>query len=145
MLPTGEPGVITAISGDRLTIQLTNVDACDECGLQVVCKPGNDDSRSMDIRYVGDFHIGQRVKLVERINLEWRMATIQYVLPLLMFILGLLLFYFIPLQGIAQELWAFLGGCIGLGLSFLLSRGLMERLARGAAKQALAVVPLQNQ
>lgn len=142
MLPESEPGVITAIDGSLLTIQLVNTDVCDLCGLRVVCKPGDEDNRSLQVNAAGDFHVGQQVKIQEQLNLEWQLATIQYVLPLILFIAGLLLFYFIPVGNFPKELMSFLGGCLGLLLSFFLSRSLMASLARGKGRQAIRVIPI---
>jgi positive regulator of sigma E activity len=144
MLPSGEPGIITATDGDRITIQLTNQDACEDCGLQLVCKPGGSDDRSLEINSPGEFQVGQQVKLVEQINLEWRLASLQYLLPLLLFIAGILGFYMIPVSAIPVELLSFVGGCLGLVVSFLISRHLMARLAKGLATRALRVVSLSN-
>ncbi len=142
MLPAGEPGIITDVSGDTLTIQLTNDDVCDDCGLRLVCKPGEGENRSLQITYPGNFIVGQRVRLEEEIDLELRLTLIQYVFPLIMFIAGLLLFYLLPSGNIPQELLSFIGGCLGLFASFWVSRHWMQSLARSMGGKAIRLVPL---
>lgn len=146
MLPEGEPGIIVAIDGDRVRVRLTDSEACDKCGLKVVCRPGQSGSRELELPYQQSLEVGQAVKLVEAVNLEWRLTAIQYVLPLLLFIAGLLVCYFLfPAEGaFPREAAAFLGGLVGLTISYFSGRSMMTRMAKGSAQEALKLVPLRQ-
>jgi len=129
MLFNGETGVVQSMDDTSVTLLFEKKDACDSCGLKVVCAPGEEAERSLRLPSTAAFSIGQEVRIVEIANLELHLALIQFGLPMLSFLLGLMLGYLLPLQGfIPRELTAFLVACLGLGISFFVARKLISRI-----------------
>jgi len=129
MFFNGEIGLVQSRDDSAITILFSSKDACDSCGLKIVCAPGKESERSLTMPNTGNFVEGQKVQMEELSNLELHLALIQYGLPILAFLLGLFLGYALPLRGILPpELVAFLVACIALGFSFFGARNLVFRL-----------------
>jgi len=142
MLFNGETGLVQSLVDSRLTILFSSKDACDSCGLKVVCTPGKQSERSLTLPYSGELQPGQKVAVEELSNLELHLALIQFGLPMLAFLIGLFVGYFLPVQGILpREVSAFLLGCLGLVLSFFISRYLVERIVDVIPDKYLRIVP----
>lgn len=142
MLHHGETGFIQSSDGEKITILFAAIDACDTCGLKVVCAPGDQTERLLTLPNTGDFQPGQKVKIEEHSNLELHLALIQFGLPMLAFLMGLLIGYFLPVHEIMhRELSAFLVGCVGLGISFFIARRMIQRIADVIPEKYLRVVP----
>lgn len=143
MLHHGETGFIQSANGTEITILFTEIDACDTCGLKVVCAPGDQTERLLRLPHKGDFQPGQKIKIEERSNLELHLALIQFGLPMLAFLIGLFFGYLLPLYHfVARELSAFLFACVGLGLSFFAARHLVQKIADVVPEKYLRVVPI---
>jgi len=143
MLHHGETGLIQSADGAKVTILFTTVDACDTCGLKVICAPGKQTERLLTMPHSGDFQPGQKVQIEERSNLELHLALIQFGLPMLAFLIGLLIGYILPFQNfLPRELSAFLVACVGLGLSFFVARHLVQKIADIVPEKYLRIVPL---
>ncbi len=143
MLHHGETGLIQSADGQVVTILFTTVDACDTCGLKVVCAPGKQTDRLLTLPHAGEFEAGQKVRIEEHSNLELHLALIQFGLPMLAFLIGLFIGYILPLQDfLPRELSAFLLACVGLGLSFFIARHLVQKIADVVPEKYLRIVPL---
>ena len=143
MLHHGETGFIQSANGTEITILFTTVDACDTCGLKIVCAPGKQTERLLTLPHSGEFQPGQKVKIEEHANLELHLALVQFGLPTLAFLAGLFIGYILPLQDfLPRELSAFLLACVGLGLSFFAARHLIQKIADVVPEKYLKIVPL---
>ena len=142
MLHHGETGFIQSSDGKKITILFAAIDACDTCGLKVVCAPGDQTERLLTLPNTGEFTPGQKVKIEEHSNLELHLASIQFGLPMLTFLLGLIIGYYLPVQEfMRRELSAFLIACIGLGFSFIMARRLVQKIVDVIPEKYLRVVP----
>jgi len=128
MLFNGETGVIQAIDNKQLTISFTIGDACDTCGLKVVCAPGKTSDRQLILPNPGNFSVGQKIQVEELSNLELHLALIQFGLPMIAFLAGLGVGFILPQNMIAKELMAFLVALLGLGFSFFTARALVQKI-----------------
>ncbi|MBT4034284.1 MAG: SoxR reducing system RseC family protein [Candidatus Marinimicrobia bacterium] len=142
MLYNGETGFIQSSDGSEVTILFTTGDACETCGLKVVCAPGKQSERLLTLPQAGEFQLGQKVQVVELSNLELHLALIQFGLPMATFLIGLFLGYVMPFQDILpRELSAFLLACVGLGFSFFAARHLVQRIVDIIPEKYLRIVP----
>ncbi len=141
MMFNGETGVIQSVGDSRVTILFSKKDACDTCGLKVVCAPGKESERILSLPHAGEYHIGQSVRIEELSNLELHLSLIQFGYPMLLFITGLLIGYFFPLQAfLPRELSGFLVACVGLGFSFFSARNMVSRLVERIPDKYLRIV-----
>ena len=142
MLTNGETGFVQSADGSQVSILFATGDACDSCGLKVVCAPGKQSERLLTLPQVGDFLPGQKVQVEELSNLELHLALVQFGLPTVAFLVGLFIGYALPLQDILpRELSAFLLGCVGLALSFFAARGLIQRIVDVIPEKYLRIIP----
>ncbi|NQT61496.1 MAG: SoxR reducing system RseC family protein [Candidatus Marinimicrobia bacterium] len=142
MLYNGETGFIQSADGSEVTILFTTGDACETCGLKVVCAPGKQSQRLLTLPQAGEFQPGQKVQIEELSNLELHLAFIQFGIPMAAFLLGLFLGYVLPFQDILpRELSAFLVACVGLGLSFFVARQFVQRIVDIIPEKYLRIVP----
>ncbi len=142
MLYNGETGFIQSADGAQVTILFATGDACDTCGLKVVCAPGKQSQRLLTLPQTGEFQPGQKVQIEELSNLELHLALIQFGLPMAAFLMGLFLGYVLPIQNILpRELSAFLLACVGLGFSFFLARRLVQKIVDIIPEKYLRIIP----
>ncbi|MBT3229136.1 MAG: SoxR reducing system RseC family protein [Candidatus Marinimicrobia bacterium] len=142
MLYNGETGFVQTSDGSQVTILFSTGDACETCGLKVVCAPGKQSERLLTLPQAGDFKPGQKVQIEELSNLELHLALIQFGLPMAAFLSGLFLGYVLPFQDILpRELSAFLFACMGLGLSFFAARSLVQKIVDIIPEKYLRIVP----
>ena len=142
MLYHGETGFVRSADGSQVTILFSSGDACETCGLKVVCAPGKQSERLLTLPHSGEFQPGQKVQIEELSNLELHLALIQFGLPMVAFLLGLFVGYVWPFQNIlSRELSAFLWACLGLGLSFFAARGLVRRIVDIIPEKYLRISP----
>ena len=141
MIFSGEIGTVTAIKGNKVNILFNTTDACEDCGLKIICAPGNDNSRVLTLDNPGDIQTGQQVRVEEISDMELHLALAQFGLPMLLFLAGLLLGYYVPLPGnLRPELTGFIVGLIGLGLSFPLAKGVIRNIANQVPEKYLRIV-----
>lgn len=141
MLFHGERGVISAVDGDKLKITFVTTEACDECGLKVVCSPGHDDARVLTLDNSDNFQLGETVGVEEISNMELHLALAQFGLPMLLFLLGLFSgYYLFPANSLPKELVGFLCGLVGLALSFPLAKHFIGKIADQVPEKYLRLV-----
>ncbi len=144
MLFNGETGVIQAMTDTEVVIQFSKKDACDSCGLKVVCAPGKESERSLTLPYSGEFSIGQPVQIQEMSNLELHLSLVQFGLPMLAFLVGMILVYMVSGDSqIPREFLAFLGGLIGLAISYFGAKKLVQNIVDTIPEKYLRVVPYE--
>jgi len=128
-----ETGIVTGISGEIAEVQLNLQPACETCGAKVLCVPDASGKRRLHVNNPLHARVGSKVAIEETGDFLLKLSAIQYGIPFIGFILGILICYSLDvrLAGIAQELLFFLGGLTGLGAAALIARRLAERLADG--------------
>jgi len=142
MLYQGEIGTVQTWDGQTASILLQHEDACDTCGLKVICAPGNHSKRLLKLPHNGNLEVGQEVTLQEGSDLELHLALAQFGVPMLAFLLGLFLGYLLPFQDILRpELWAFVGSCLGLFLSFFVARQQVRNIVARIPEKYLRIIP----
>ena len=144
MIHDGETGLVQSISAGGVTVIFERLDACDACGLRLVCAPGKPLDRRLTFPSSPGLNVGQRVQLESISNLELHLALIQLGLPLLFFLAGLFMGYNIPLEGyLPRELTGFLGGMVGIGLSFYVAKKLVRRMVDKIPHKYLRLISLR--
>jgi positive regulator of sigma E activity len=141
MLFHGERGIISAVEGDKLKITFVSTEACDDCGLKVVCSPSHDNARVLTLDNSDNFQLGEKVAVEEISNMELHLALAQFGLPMLLFLIGLFLgYYLIPSTSLPQELVGFICALLGLALSFPIAKRLIKSIAEQVPQKYLHLV-----
>ena len=109
-------GIVKKIKGDMAFVEIGDGRNCEQCGARMICAP---DSRHNPL----NAKVGQKVVVTESHGLILKLLTIQYGLPLLGFIIGVIATYLLDLSipGVAAELVSFLSGMVGLAVSSVVS------------------------
>ena len=126
-----ETGIVTGLRDGQAIIELQLQPACENCGAKVLCVPDENGRRALKVSNPVNAQIGQHVAIGESSDFLLKIAGVQYGIPFLGFLLGIILLYTanISINGIADELIYFMGGLAGLGTSALLSRRLAHVMA----------------
>ena len=141
MLFQGEQGFIQGIEHGRVQIVFHTTDACEDCGLKVVCAPGNDRQRILSLPDPGGLSLNQSVRIEEQGNLELQLALAQFGIPLVLFLAGLFLGYYLPFStAIPAELQAALVAFVGLLMSYPLAKHRVKQLAQRAPSHYLRII-----
>jgi len=141
MLFSGEGGVIIALDDSQIKISFTSSDACDSCGLKIVCSPGEERARILALPNPGNLTLNQKVRVDEISNLELHLALSQFGLPMLLFLLGLLLGYYAPISSsVPRELVGFMGALMGLAISFPLAKHLIQKISDVIPEKYLRII-----
>lgn len=124
-------GIVKHTDGDNAWVELVETGACEECSAKFLCKPGKTGSKQLKV-WNPDLiaKVGDTVQLEDRQNLMFKVGMLQFGIPLIGFLLGILIFSFFKNQlfSLPGELVMFLGGVIGVLLGGLLTRFLMKKV-----------------
>jgi positive regulator of sigma E activity len=86
-----ETATVVAIQERWVVVELDEKDACHACGAKMICRPNATGKRTLKILNTLQAKIGDRV-LIEQIGAnQLKLTTIQYGLPLLGFLTGVLI------------------------------------------------------
>ncbi len=127
-------GIVTNIDGNYATITIDTDDSCKTCGIRFLCSPGSDKDKIITLENTIDAKIGDRVTVSEASNILLKLSFLQYGLPLIGFLLGIIIAtqFTINLQPI--ELYQFLCGVLGLGIAGIISYLIIKRMAKKPGK-----------
>ncbi|MGC9364209.1 MAG: SoxR reducing system RseC family protein [Fidelibacterota bacterium] len=128
-----ETGVVIDLEGDVATVELSENEHCHNCGARLICRPAESGKRIIKLKNRLNAQPGDRIFIEQSDKQQLQLACMQYGLPLLAFILGILISGSIikaSLLGIPKEVWQFL-----VALCFVLLAGLGTR--RWANRKAL--------
>ena len=127
-----ETGIVTEIVDKEVTIELNPNDACESCGARVVCTPNPGGKRIIKAENTIDAQVGQMVKIDENSEIFLKITSFQYGLPLLGFILGLMISYFLNLkiEPVPNELIQFIFAMAGLIIFAGLSKWYIKEFAK---------------
>ncbi|MCF7806914.1 MAG: SoxR reducing system RseC family protein [Candidatus Marinimicrobia bacterium] len=139
---SGEQGVVKILPDKQVVIMFDRGDACDNCGLKVLCAPGHESESMLKLPFQEGLLPGQHVRLEEKRDLELHLALVQYGLPMLAFLAGLLLGYFLPIPGLVPEVSAFVSACLFVAGSFFIARRMVAWINRNIFEKFLRILPV---
>ena len=129
-----DKGIITNIDGNIFTISIKTEDNCEGCGIRFLCSPGSDKDKTITLENTVDAKLGDRVAVSEASNILLKLSFLQYGLPLIGFLLGVIIATQFKIQLQPVELYQFLCGLLGLGLAGLISYMIIKRMAKISSK-----------
>ena len=123
-------GIISNIKGSYATIIIDNDDSCKTCGIRFLCSPGSDKDKIITLENTINAKVGDRVAISEASNILLKLSFLQYGLPLIGFLLGIVIGTQIPIKLQPVEFYEFLCGLFGLGLAGIISYLIIKRMAK---------------
>jgi positive regulator of sigma E activity len=126
-----ETGIVTEQQNGNATVELNTQSACENCGARVVCVPDDKGKRLLRVANPLNARTGNQVEIGESSDFLLKISAIQYGIPFLGFITGIVILNILnlPTGKIPPELLLFAGGMSGLAISAVISRYLAQRLA----------------
>ncbi len=114
--PAIESGVVTKVIGDKALVKLTQTESCKSCAARILCRPGKDGTSEITAYNYVNAGVGDTVEITETDNLLLKLSLMQFGIPLLGLIIGILVIYFsdITFLSIQKEILSALGGFVGL-------------------------------
>ncbi|MBU3916835.1 SoxR reducing system RseC family protein [bacterium] len=111
-----ESGMVILIQGDKARVRLLENDACEECNARIFCRPGSDGVREMLAYNHIKASVGDRVDIAETSNLLLKLSFMQFGVPLIGLLSGILFVnvFNLALFSFPHELVMSIGGLIGL-------------------------------
>ncbi|MCP4751341.1 MAG: SoxR reducing system RseC family protein [Proteobacteria bacterium] len=112
-----ESGTIVSLRGDKALVKLSKTEACEDCSVRIFCRTSSDDAKEMLVYNPIGARVGQQVDIAETGNLMLKLALMQFGVPLLGLLIGILAVFYglgaddLPLS---KELAMALGGLAGL-------------------------------
>ncbi|MEA3500673.1 MAG: SoxR reducing system RseC family protein [Candidatus Marinimicrobia bacterium] len=116
-----EFGIVTKLLDNNIVlIKVDSVDkaACKHCQARIICRPNLDqESNYIKVKNSIGYKIGDKVMIIKKENLLLKISLLQYGFPLIGFLLGIFISYFLRLTifNIPNELIHFIFGIIGVG------------------------------
>ena len=129
-----DTGKITKIDDNFATIIIDSTDDCKDCGIRFLCSPGSNKDKIITLENTIDAKIGDRVAITETSNILLKLSFLQYGLPLIGFLLGIIIATQINIKLQPVELYQFLCGLLGLGLAGIISYMIIKRMAKKPGK-----------
>jgi len=129
-----DTGIIVKIDNNFATITIKSTDNCKDCGIRFLCSPGSDREKTITLENTINAKVGDRVAISEASNILLKLSFLQYGLPLIGFLLGILITTQMKIQLKPVELFQFLCGLLGLGLAGIISYLIIKRMAKKPSK-----------
>lgn len=129
-----DTGIVSHIKGSYATIIIDTDDSCKTCGIRFLCSPGSDKDKIITLENTIDAKVGDRVTVSEASNILLKLSFLQYGLPLIGFLLGIIIATQLTIDLQPVELYQFLCGLLGLGLSGLISYLIIKGMAKKPGK-----------
>ncbi len=127
-------GIIAKIEGNYVTITIETTDSCKDCGIRFLCSPGSDKEKTITLGNTIDAKVGDRVSITETSNILLKLSFLQYGLPLIGFLLGIVFGTQTNVKLQPVEFYQFLFGLLGLGLAGLISYLIIKGMAKKPSK-----------
>ncbi len=104
-----EEGIVISSSNGIAEVVITKIDNCEHCSAKIICLPKDNNSRTLKV--IDNFHTrpGDVVKILVQGSTILKFSTYIYAVPLLIFIAGIMLSYYI-LDFKKNEICSFLFG-----------------------------------
>jgi len=129
-----DTGIVSHIKGSYATIIIYTDDSCKTCGIRFLCSPGSDKDKIITLENTIDAKIGDRVAVSEASNILLKLSFLQYGLPLIGFLLGIVIATQLNIKLQPVELYQFLCGLFGLGFAGIISYLIIKRMAKKPEK-----------
>lgn len=129
-----DTGIVTNINGNYATITIDTDDSCKTCGIRFLCSPGSDKDKIITLENTIDAKVGDRVAISEASNILLKLSFLQYGLPLIGFLLGIIIAIQFTINLQPVELYQFLCGLLGLGLAGVISYMIIKGMAKKPGK-----------
>ena len=113
-----------------VTIAIDSTDDCKDCGIRFLCSPGSDKVKTITLENTVDAKVGDRVAISETANILLKLSFLQYGLPLIGFLLGIITASQLNINLQPIELYQFLCGLLGLGLAGIISYMIIKGMAK---------------
>ena len=84
-------GVVRAVSGENIEVEITISSACSECHAKSICMPSDHKQETVTAKslYGEHFEVGDKVNLVLKSSAGRKAVVIAYLLPLIVFMVAL--------------------------------------------------------
>ena len=129
-MQTQETARIISKDQHGVVLSLDAGDACETCGLSMVCQPAGEHARTLSLRQHSGLAVGTQVRIKIDSRREFQVALWQFGVPMLSFLFGVLLGYaLLPALWGSIELSASLAGLGMLVPAYLLSKWGIGRLS----------------
>ena len=131
-----ESGIVTKFLNNNIVlIKVDSIDksACKHCQSRIICRPNLDQGDNyIKAKNSIDCKIGDKVMIIKREDLLLKISLLQYGFPLIGFLLGMFISYFLKLNifNIPSELIYFVFGIIGVGLGGVAGRIYANQLSK---------------
>ncbi len=120
-------GTVASIFGNTMVVRIVSSSACSGCAAKSHCMPS--ENKDKDIRvesFSGDFHLGERVKVIMSQSMGIRALCIGYMIPFIVVFVTLLLVY----QITGNELVSGLSALLVLAPYYLILKLLNRRIEK---------------
>ena len=126
-----ETGIITSVQGTDALVTIDRQTACGSCNARVMCIPDGSGKRILKASNPLNAKVGSRVVVSETSHFLLKLSFIQYGIPLIGFLVGIILCHMANISSgiFANELILFAGGIIGLATGAVLAHHFVERMA----------------
>ena len=125
-----DTGTITQIDDSFVTISIDSTDDCKDCGIRFLCSPGSEKDKTITLENSIDAKVGDRVSISEASNILLKLSLLQYGLPLIGFLIGIVVGTQLNIKLQPIEFYQFLCGLFGLGLAGIISYLIIKRMAK---------------
>jgi positive regulator of sigma E activity len=127
-----EIGIVTALAENEAIVELSLQESCDSCGARFICVPDQSGKRQLRAANPLKATIGSQVTITEKSNFLLKVSFLQYGIPFIGFLIIIFLLNSINLSAIPlpKELILFAGGILGMVGAALISRSLIEKIAK---------------
>jgi sigma-E factor negative regulatory protein RseC len=125
-----DTGIVTSIQGTDALVTIDTQAACDSCNARIICVPDKAGKRILKAINPLNAKVGSRVVVSETSTFLLKLSFLQYGIPLIGFLMGIILCYILDISSdlIANELIWFAGGVVGLAIAAILARYFAERM-----------------
>ncbi len=115
--PDLDLGEVVEVKGEFASVELQTKDACHSCGARFVCRPNDSGKRILYVRNILNAKVGDKVLFEQLGPNQLKLATMQYGLPLLGFLISILVasqFISSSIFGIPEDIILFIIGVVAI-------------------------------
>ena len=125
-------GTVTHVNGRMASVRVDQSDWCSRCGVKIWCQPEREEFGTISVQNKLDVQVGQRVLISEKSKYLLKISVLQYGIPLIGFVMGIVLVHAsgLKIETLPAELCMFLGGVLGVILAGIFSNFWAKSIAR---------------
>ena len=115
-----EQGIVISSENGSAVISLSGQDKCEACSAKIICKPSDGEKRT--VRAFDPFNTipGDFVRISIKGSILLKLSILLYGLPLIIFLVGIMLFVILFNESSSKELLSFLTGILLLFFYYLI-------------------------